>query len=458
MSGKGSRWSVKFRIAFWCAVVLVSMAALVYVVLQLSISRQSNQYAAETLEQAVADAADAIELKDGALHLGEDLEDISYAEVFILDMSGRRLLYGPVPEFDAPLTDGAARRVEGDEGSAWYVYDVKHNLTDSLYIWIRAGFPMSSITNAELYAHRVFLSMVLPLVLLGILGGYLLTRRAFRPIARMAAAAEGIVDGKDLSRRIGGHGRDEFGRLGAVLDAMLERLQGAFQREKQFTSDVSHELRTPLAVIRAQCELARQEDSPEQLRRSLAVIEGQEERLSRMVQALLTLSRMDAGTQRLTPERVDLSEIMLAVAEELKPEAEGKGIAISAEEVTPGCALMGDELMLLRMVVNLIKNAVAFGREGGHVWLSLAAGEDGMLTGEVRDDGIGISPEQLPYIWQRFWQADSARSAESGSSGLGLAMVRWIVEAHGGAIEVQSQEGRGSVFRFRLPRGDFGQA
>lgn len=443
------RLSVKQRVLIWSAAVLVAMAVLVFLLLQASIRKQADDYVRTTLQQAAEAAMDEIELDGAELDLDDDLDDIDYAKVTIMDASGRITLYGRVPDFDAPLEADAMRQVEGDRGSIWYVYDVLYVLSPQVQVWVRTSLNMDSITNMEDNTTVIFLWMVVPLILVGVLGGYVVTRRAFRPIRQMAETATNIVDGSHLSRRLDIKGNDEFAKLSRAFDGMLERLERAFEQEKRFTSDVSHELRTPLTVIRTQCELALQEQDPQEQRRSLFSIQEQAEKLSRMVRELLTLSRMDANTQPIQMEQVDLGDITEMVVETLEPAAREKGIALHTK-TQPGCILQADEMLMMRMLINLVSNAIQFGRAGGNVWVELERRGE-WLDCKIRDDGIGMTQEQLPHIWERFWQADPARAGEDGSSGLGLSMVAWIIQAHQGQVQVESQRGIGTEFRIQLP-------
>ena len=231
---------------------------------------------------------------------------------------------------------------------------------------------------------------------------------------------------------------------------MLSRLEAAFAQEKRFVSDASHELRTPLAVIQTQCDAALLEQDPLAQQRSLEAIRKQADKMSKLVRELLTLSRMDANTQVLHMERVDLSSLGEAVIEELLPQAAKREIQLQSA-IAPDCTMLADETLMLRLLINLLSNAIKFGRPHGYVTLTIQRESSAWLLGRVEDNGIGIAPENLPHIWERFWQADPARTGEDGSSGLGLPMVQWIVHAHGGSIQAESVPGQGTVFTFRLP-------
>ena len=280
--------------------------------------------------------------------------------------------------------------------------------------------------------------------------GYLMTRRALKPVGQITETVRKIQRDGDLSRRIClGDGRDEIYRMASTFDDMLEQVENGMKRERQFTSDVSHELRTPIAAMLLQCEelLSRRELTPE-TREGVEMLTRKTRYLSQMISQLLLLSRADQGRARLSLELLDFSELTAMAAEEAQDAGREKRITVQAQ-IEPGLWLRGDETLLIRMWMNLLSNSISYGKEGGHIWISLSQ-EERYVRAEVRDDGIGISPQDLPHIWERFYQADQARSRE-GSSGLGLAMVQWIVQAHSGSISVRSRPGEGTAFVFRLP-------
>lgn len=265
----------------------------------------------------------------------------------------------------------------------------------------------------------------------------------------------------DLSRRIGlggeekkvrgGKNRDEIYGLAGTFDDMLEELETAFKREKQFTSDVSHELRTPVSVILAQCsECLEDGELTGRQREQILLIERKARDMAGMISQLLFLSRADQGRQPLHREWVNVSELTQMTVEEqqLLADAGGNGVQISCRAGDDIMACV-DETLFIRLLDNLISNAVSYGRKNGRVEVSLLRGQ-GEIIGTVSDDGSGISEEDLPHIWERFYRADASRAGGS-HSGLGLSMVKWIAEAHGGCVEVQSTPGKGSVFTFRFP-------
>ena len=235
------------------------------------------------------------------------------------------------------------------------------------------------------------------------------------------------------------------------FNEMFERLQKSFEDEKQFTADVSHELRTPIAVLISQCEyllddpmLTVEEQSEVQ------ILLEQSRRMSRLVSQLLMIARDEQSVSTEDFEEIDLGMLAEIVAEELEGEARKKQIVIH-RKIEEDQIICGDQTLLMRMLMNLIQNAVAYGKEGGSIWIRITGGS-GQVKGQIRDNGIGISQEHLDKIWNRFYRVDKSRSRKNGGTGLGLSMVKWIVKVHGGEISVESKEGEGTTFTFWFPK------
>lgn len=299
-----------------------------------------------------------------------------------------------------------------------------------------------------LYVLLAFLPIV---VLIAVYGGYHITKRAFRPIHQIIEAVEQINHASDLTKRIQlGEGTDEIYRLGKTFDSMFERLEGAFQREKQFTDDVSHELRTPITVILSQCEYAMEQENPEETNKSLEGIYKYTKKMHRMMEQLLLMSRSNQGTKSLRMETIDLSELVEAIVEESKERAQEKNITLESE-VEPNLMMNGNETLFMRLMVNLVNNAIKYGHRNGWIRVRLYQ-KNHTIIGMVEDNGIGIETKEQEKIWKRFYQVNPARTSnEEGSMGLGLSMVLWIIEAHHGTIRVESELGKGSRFIFELP-------
>ncbi|WP_010588108.1 sensor histidine kinase [Schlesneria paludicola] len=283
----------------------------------------------------------------------------------------------------------------------------------------------------------------------GVLGGGWLSSRAIRPIAAMTATAESI-SAQNLSERINVKEVDsELGKLATVLNGTFDRLQMAFERQKQFTADASHELRTPLAVIATHTELALSRPrSLEDYRGALETCQRASHRMRSLIDALLVLARFDSAAPALKQDSVDLEPLIQDCVELVRPLAEQRGIQLESE--TSPCIVVGDGDKLAQVLTNLLSNAIRYNVENGRV--RVTTGTDGQLAIlEVTDTGIGIPGDQLELIFDRFYQVNKARSRAEGSCGLGLSICKTIVEAHGGTIRVSSELNVGTTVEVRLP-------
>ncbi|HIQ98256.1 MAG TPA: HAMP domain-containing protein [Candidatus Scybalocola faecavium] len=447
-----NRVSLKMKLTLLYTLLMTAVVCGILVLLFSLGNRQILSSVQSRLRESVYGASGEIDWDDGYLEFDGDLDELEngvYLSVYDMDGS---YLYGQVPSGfpqDTPLQDGSLRTVR-QNGQEYGVLDLYVSVRDYGYVYIRG---VASVSAAEegVYVIQNTALILLPLLVIvtGVLG-YFMTRRTLMPVSRMTATVRQIRQEKDLSKRIGlGKGSDEIYRLGQTFDALLAEIEEGFKREQQFTSDVSHELRTPVAAMMLQCETLLQDDSlSAQAKEGVDFLYQKVRYLSSMISQLLLLSRADQGRQPVVMEPLDFSELLEMSAMEAEEMAAEKAIKVSTG-ISSGLYVKGDETLLIRMVMNLVENAVNYGREGGHLGISLDS--DGTwIRGSISDDGVGISQKDLPHIWERFYQADSSRS-KSTSSGLGLSMVAWIIQAHGGHIQAESVPGRGSTFTFFLP-------
>lgn len=297
-------------------------------------------------------------------------------------------------------------------------------------------------------------------LLLSAVGTLLVAGRALSPLQNLIATAQAVAFSGDLRRRVTPPAsEDEVGRLAVTFNRMLdrleasdselrrayERLEGALEAQRRFVADASHELRTPLTTIRGNAGLLRQyaDITPEDRSEALAQISQESERMSRLVQDLLTLARADAG-QHLSHLPVDMTKLTRQVAGQARPLGGPGRVQVEAEPVT----VLGDQDALHQLLLILLDNALKYTPPDGSVTVRLQRrGAEAVLT--VSDTGVGISEEDLPHIFERFYRADRARQA--GGTGLGLAIARWIAHEHSGLISARSRLGHGSVFEVRLP-------
>ncbi|GAB4208025.1 MAG: HAMP domain-containing sensor histidine kinase [Roseiflexaceae bacterium] len=281
-------------------------------------------------------------------------------------------------------------------------------------------------------------------------GGAWLTRAALRPIDEITRTAQSIVGAEDLSRRVPVPPvQDELQRLTITINDLLGRLEGLFSAQRRFVADVSHELRTPLAAMRGNLEVLDRGAArdPSLLAESLTDMRQEVNRLIRMVNDLLLLAQSEAGVQ-LRREPVELDTLLLEVHRELRPLAGGVQLRLGEEDQA---VVVGDRDRIKQALLNLGINALQHTPPGGVVTLGLSSGAGGARL-SVGDTGSGIAAEDLPHIFERFYRADRARNHNSGGAGLGLPIVKWIAEAHGGQVLVESTPGQGSTFTLLLPQ------
>jgi heavy metal sensor kinase len=279
--------------------------------------------------------------------------------------------------------------------------------------------------------------------------GYTLASRALAPVDRMAHRAQAITADR-LSDRLPVERDDELGRLATAFNAALARLEESFRQMRQFTSDVSHELRTPLTAVRSVGEVGLQAPrSPEAYREIIGSMLEEVDRLGGLVNTLLVLSRVDAGQTRLDRRRVDLGSLVGDTIWQVHVLAEDKNQQVTSD--LPRSVMVSVDPVLFRQaIVNVLDNAIKYSPDGTSIQVALsAANSHASLT--IRDSGPGIAAADQPHVFDRFYRADHGRSRDTGGAGLGLAIARSVVEAHGGHITLESIEGKGSTFRIDLP-------
>jgi len=285
------------------------------------------------------------------------------------------------------------------------------------------------------------------ILLLGLGGGWWSATQAIRPIQDISGTALKIAGG-DLSQRINvSDTQNELGKLANILNSTFSRLEGSFAEQKQFTSDAAHELRTPVSVMLTQTQtaLSRERSLPE-YRETLEACQRAAQRMRRLIEALLELARLDAGQESMKRQKFDLSRVAAECVDLIRPLAEQNKLAIECELSAAQCE--GDPERLGQVITNLLTNAIHYNHEGGNVSVAIEV-QSGSVSFSVTNTGPGISAEDSPRLFSRFYRADKSRTA--GRSGLGLAISRAIVEAHSGTIEVASEPGQGATFIVRLP-------
>lgn len=447
-----NRFSIKLKITFWYMGLMISLAAL-FLIIIFYISENiihSNEYS--YLKNIVKNSFREIKYTNGELVIDDDLQ--TKIDTIQISVYNRNLefVYGDNPfnfKFNDTFSEKDVIKTVRHEKEKWYVYESKKNYPGYGDVWVRGV--LTSVGASRAIETVIFISLIgFPffLIFAGI-SGYIVTKNAFNPINKIRSAAEKINEGNDLSQRINlGEGKDEIYTLANTFDTMFDRLQSSFEREVQFTSDVSHELRTPIAVIMSQAEFGENDAvSLEESKKLFNVILTEARRMSQLVSQLLTLSRMDRGNQKLNFEYINISELAEIAIDSQKSNARMKNIQIT-EDILPDTFTYADETMIMRVFVNLISNAVTYGKENGNISVKVTK-SNGKIISSISDDGIGIPEEHIDKIWIRFYQVDPSRN--NSNMGLGLSMVKWIVEAHKGNIYVESKTNEGTVFTFEIP-------
>jgi heavy metal sensor kinase len=336
---------------------------------------------------------------------------------------------------------------------------MEHSLDEQFEVFdeaARHGQPppdTSDIPDAELHELLVAILIGLPIALVvSAIGGYSLARRALRPVEQISAQAQ-TISAERLGRRLPVESPDdELGHLARVLNDLLGRLETSFEQMRRFTADASHELRTPLTTIRSVGEGAlRGQDVNPAGREVIGSMLEEVERLTTLVDALLTLSRAEGGHVPLRREPFVLFDLTQEVATHLSVLAEDKRQHIDLRNDDGLAPIRADRAVLREALINLLDNAIKYSPEGAHIGVRLYGTDGRAATVEISDQGPGIPPEHQARIFERFYRIDKARSRDMGGAGLGLAIAKWAIDVHGGSIQVECPPGGGSTFRVVLP-------
>lgn len=305
--------------------------------------------------------------------------------------------------------------------------------------------------KAMLGEYLIFYLYSVPLILaISVGAGWFLAARALRPFEEITRTAEKITYENLNMQIVTEHKEEEILRLVQAFNSMVHRLNDSFQQMRKFNADAAHELRTPLAILQGETEVAlRSPNLPDEIRSVLASNLEELERLTRIVNDLLTLAEAQAGKQVLVKEAVELKPLLEDLVDQMRLLASDRGISVEVR-CKPGLWIDADTLWIRRAVLNLLDNAIKYSREGDTIEI-VAVRENQNVNLSIRDHGIGILPDDIPHIFDRLYRADPARSRVSGGVGLGLAIVKWIVEAHNGMVRVESEPDRGTVFEMSFP-------
>jgi heavy metal sensor kinase len=449
--------SIGARLTLWYTAAFALGFAVLAAAMWLGVQRSLYHAIDETLLERAFGIERFIEDHKTRLDVDEVKEEFrAHGELFqVFDAEGDLVHRGSaLTGATVPLeTDGAdhfENAVAGGEPLRFASHTID---VDGRLFTIQVAAPLHDLQEGMREAAWVLLSMLPIMLVLAAAGGHWLARRALAPVDEITRTARSLSADSLSSRLTVPRTSDEIERLSTTLNEMLERLEAAFRRVSRFTADASHELRTPLAVMRTTAEVALRapERDGAEARAALEQIVAEVERTSHLTENLLLLAKADSGAAALQRHHVDLAAAVGEACAQVEVLARVKGLELATELPEPqSLYVAGDTHALRRLFLILLDNAVKYTPTGGRIEVALREHGDAVV-GEVRDSGIGISPQDLPHVFDRFYRADRARSREHGGTGLGLAIARWIAESHGGAITVASEIERGSRFEVRLP-------
>jgi signal transduction histidine kinase len=460
-----SRWrerlqhTLGFRLALWYAVVFVgsslAIIALTYLLLALSLRQYDRELVQSTLLQYASAYA-----QGGLDALAREIQQTQATggqePLFVRTLgTGQDVIFVSMPEawrrFD--LSQLATPPLSGQQ--LWAALDMGNGeRLEVASVRLRDGtlFQVGKSTGrrTDLLARfrRVLLVLFASIAVIGLAGGALLTWSALQPVHALGAAVQQILrTGRTDTRVPVSDTADALGRLGVLFNAMLERIDAVVAGMRGALDNVAHDLRTPLTRLRGIAETALQSDDPATVREGLAACLEESDRVAGMLSTLMDISEAETGTMRLQLEPVDLAELVRQTVDLYEDLAEDRGLSIHVD-TQEDVWVRGDRSRLRQVLANLVDNAVKYTPAGGRIELRTACeGPEAVVT--VEDTGIGIAPDELPQIWERLYRGDKSRS-ERGL-GLGLSLVRAIVQAHEGTVTAQSRRGEGSSFQLRLP-------
>ena len=331
--------------------------------------------------------------------------------------------------------------VSSDTGGSLRIRVLPMVIGGEIYV-LEAGQSLASVDPTLALMWLTLILVVLIFLALSFISAAVLVGRALSPVKRVTVTAQSIASSSDLSRRVNYHGsKDEIGQLAATFDQMIERIDGLMRSQRSFVADASHELRGPLTVIRGNLDLLKRNLSEEDRSESIRVLEAEMTRMTRIVNDLLVLAEVESGPLE-QQQMVSLKDLLLDAQDRALLLAGNTQIVVGRQD---DLWVKGDAHKLDQMINNLVSNAVKYTPDGGIITLSLSQEGDWARL-EVTDTGIGIPPEHLDHLFDRFYRVDKARSRAGGGTGLGLAIVKGIAEQHGGKVAVTSELGKGTTF------------
>jgi heavy metal sensor kinase len=443
--------NIRLRLTIWYTVVLLVILSIIFLSAYFFIRNRLESVEKNKLDSSYATVETVVRNSGGDI---ADIYHLGQESMFQLARDGR-VVYQTLAWQDR-LWSGAPKDERFDVAGSW------RSPAGSLY-WLKKGmepvygfeivFAQDVTSTIENIKYLAFILMAgIPFALiLALLGGYFLAGRALSPVKAITRKASEI-NAESLSERLPVQNpRDEIGRLASVFNDTLARLDSSFKQLRRFTSDASHELRTPLTSIRSVGEVALQGPMDRKsCQEAIGSMLEETERLTYLVDNLLTLARGDSGKAKLTPRSLDLSALVGEVVEELRILSEEKNQTLSIS-FQSSVIVIADKPTLRQAVSNVLHNAIVYTPKEGYIEIHTAETEDRKAVIDIIDNGPGIPESERTKVFERFYRINGGRSRKEGGVGLGLAIARWAVEANGGTIHFLDREGSGAHCRIMLP-------
>ena len=452
--------SVRLRLTLWYALAFGVLLVCFSIYVLSSVSRDLRSAFDDSLMQRADNTAsyfeEFVERNNPVRGAAETVRELKHEKTGVAIFRGREVLASTGK--DVVATALASNLIQsGQAGERGFATNLKRNerlATVQLQIgpatYTVAVLESMHQLNEELARMREIVLLAMPAAFfLAAIGGFFLAGKSLEPVVTISAKAERIT-AKNLSERLQIKSHDEFGRLAAVFNALLSRLEDSFKVMREFMADASHELRTPLAIIHGEAEVSLSRNrTADEYRESLGIIRENSKRMAIIVKDMLDLARADSGQHVLRKEELYLDDLVSACCRSAQPLAQLKEINLTCT-TEQDLSFEGDEELLKRMTVNLVHNAIQYTPSGGSVSVQLSR-QNGSGILSVSDTGMGIPPGSIDRVFDRFYRVADSRTRADGGSGLGLSIVKLAAESHGGSVSVASEPGAGSTFTVRLP-------
>jgi signal transduction histidine kinase len=441
---------ISYKMTLWYTSLTLALLLVFMPILYASISASFYSNEKDRLLAASAEVISGLDIENHIVSLKDASKiDNSFATVV---WSNNKVLFhnSNMPWlFIQPFEEGKINKINYND-ETWLIYDNVLNDSSKQVIHIRVASSFDASEDA-LAMIRLLILLSIPAYLIAIiLGGLFISKKSLKPIHKISQTAKMIGNG-DLTKRINGiESNDEVSELADTFNEMLGKLEYSFKREKRFAADASHELRTPVAVLIAYCESLLEESQKGMLdkrfEQQLKNMLDESKRMNTIISQLLMLTRGQEGKYKLELETINMYEVIYAVIQQMSELAEKSNISLIYEG-PKNIPLTADQRLMTQMVLNLVENAIKYGKINGQVIVAAENIGDSLLI-TVSDNGIGISPENIPHIFERFYRVDESR--DRSGTGLGLSIVSWIVKEHKGEINVTSELGKGTTFYIKL--------